>query len=120
MLYDPMKDYDEVGRTLLKAAKYMDEHGHCKGTLENSKGAVCAYGALNTALFGQADITSREWDVIHQNSPEQMILETQCTTALLDETDDLLISTWNDEPDRTKEQVIDLFKRAAEKHKVTA
>ena|SRR5713226_7489231 len=117
MLYDPIHDYDEVGRTLLKAANYIDEHGQCKGRLQDANGAVCAYGALHATLFGKADISPDEWDIILQNTPEQHRLESLCSMALLNETETLL-SVWNDASSRTKDEVTDMFRRAAEKHKI--
>jgi hypothetical protein len=45
---------------LLKAAAYMEEHGHCKLTLETRDGRVCVMGALYiVAGFTHSDRTER-------------------------------------------------------------
>lgn len=40
----------KVIRRLNKAADYMEEHGYCKGTEMDSRGRVCAYGAINEVM----------------------------------------------------------------------
>lgn len=40
----------KVIRRLNAAAKYMEDHGYCKGTEMDSRGRVCAYGAINEVM----------------------------------------------------------------------
>ena len=51
MLFDPkweveQKTAEPWRKALLKAAAYIEKHGHCKGEAEDAQGRVCIIGAL--------------------------------------------------------------------------
>jgi|SRR5882672_582031 len=125
MLYDPKNDYDDIGKTLLKTADYLEEHGHCKGSFSDLQGRVCLYGALNIVIYG---ISNRHnMSVGRFNSLKtETVLWYSCSEAIVEAhiklTRDIegSVVDWNDAVDRTPDQVIDLVRFAAEKHKVIA
>lgn len=41
---------NETANVLRKAADYMEEHGKCSGAYEDSRGRVCAVGAIARAM----------------------------------------------------------------------
>jgi len=100
MLHDPKNDYDDLGKGLLKAADYMAEHGHCKGFLQDKKGAVCLMGAVIYS-YGSLDYMSY-------------------LNALTEHTGKYIntLVLWNNAPETTGEDVIKLFREAAEDHKL--
>src|SRR6267142_6886963 len=95
MLWDPSKDkpiVDEIGKCCLKAIEVLEQRGWCKGSLMNASGQVCVVGAI------------------------------QLTACSLKEKDDALqllhktlglVGTWNDAPERTKDEVTDKLREIA-------
>ncbi len=97
MLYDPKwkeaKVLDEVGEGLLKAAKYIEDHGWCQNTVEDEKGQVCIIGALDYAglrRLGWVTASGRVTKAVGSN-----------------------FINWNNHPKRTKQEVINILKQAA-------
>lgn len=43
-------DREQIADVLDLAADYMEQHGHCKGVIEEPDGAVCAVGAITRAI----------------------------------------------------------------------
>lgn len=84
-----------VAKTLLKAADYIEKHGWCQGKWRNDAGEVCAYGAISSVercglvRSGAAWRLGRFLNVVS-------------------------VAGWNDQPDRTKEEVIAALRAAAE------
>lgn len=110
MLYDPMKDYDEVGQVFIKAADYIDEHGHTKGTYgDNEGGSVCAIGAISMIIFGRIELDN----FVSGNS-----IYYKCKEALWGKTGKCKIVHWNDSEERTKDDVTSMFRSIAEDHKL--
>lgn len=78
-------------KALLDAAEYIRVHGHCKGQFEAPSGEACAVGAIILANHGGEAIAA-----IRRN-------------RAFDAFTDYLggaVSTWNDAPERTEEDVI--------------
>jgi hypothetical protein len=122
MLYDPMNDYTPEGRTLLKAARHIEEHGHCKHALSDSEGRVCLIGAVNMAVL-EVDSLS-DYTKIHGNNDKTDIVS-KCLGILsdklrVDHNAGGTISGWNNKRERTAEEVIDLLKDCAERQKIIA
>lgn len=127
MLHNPLNDYNEVGQTLIKAANYMDEHGHCKHILEDHTGRVCLIGALYSVIFDSPNpswigINSEQVDcfdaciesLYSKNLQDNKIRQdyespTSSHTSLVD---------WNNDKDRKKDEVVALFRAVAEDHKL--
>ncbi len=102
MLYDKkwdkeIKVVDEVGKVMLKAADYIEEHGHCKHVLCDDKGAVCIRGALiRVGSFTQltkAELRLKEFGIPWNER-----------VGVVD---------WNNAPERTGEEVIAALRAAA-------
>jgi hypothetical protein len=120
MLYDPLNDYNEVGQTLVKSARYIEEHGHAQSKLW-CNGRVCVLGALSAIIYGHTthDIYSDDNDLAHK-----------CKEALKDALNSInfkayyksrpvsvfQITDFNDS--HSKKEVVDMIYKAAEKHKV--
>lgn len=112
MLYDPMKDYDEVGQTFAKAADYIEEYGHTKGSYRDSTGAVCAVGSLHMVLFG---------GIFQENLDGTDTMKStyyQCKLALYQKVGPHGITSWNDSREQTKDEVVRAFRSLAEEHKL--
>lgn len=104
----------DTGDWLRDAAEYIGEHGWTQGKMRESTGAVCAMGALCMTANGGTE-------TIHRDS-----LWGEAVTALGDVAGVAVIRTgpgwfgvngvpkWNDAPERTAEEVVLTFKRAAE------
>jgi hypothetical protein len=103
-----------TGDLLRDAAEYISEHGWTRGKMRDDKGAVCAMGALYmTTVVGIDNIY-------------RATLLGEAVTALGDIAGVAVIRTgpgsfgvnevpkWNDAPERTAEEVVLTFKRAAE------
>jgi len=90
MLWDPNKDktvVDEMGKCYLKAIEVIEQKGWCKGHLQNTQGEVCMAGAIQIATFNNASLQKKALNLMHK-------------------TLGILISKWNDAPERTKGEVI--------------
>jgi hypothetical protein len=86
----------DVQETLKAAAEYISEHGWTQGMMREKDGSVCAAGAL-LAVSGY-ESAGRE-----------------AFTGYLYHTGGWVnVADWNDQPDRTAEEVILTLKRAAE------
>jgi hypothetical protein len=99
MLYDKKWDQKQQQsnpgrRLLLAAANYIEEHGWCQGALENINGQVCLVGALDKTKDyndqGYYPAILAIQDIIGPRFGE-----------------------WNDQPGRTKEDVVNLLRQVA-------
>jgi hypothetical protein len=96
MLHDPNWDkkpevLDQVSLNLLAAAEYIEKHGWCQKRASNSLGQVCLFGALNRVTN---NLSNSEYDRVYKVLNDQPI-------------------NWNDEPGRTKEEVVNALRKAA-------
>jgi|SRR5882762_3539257 len=86
---------------LLAAASYIREHGWIQGRMEeNSGGRVCMLGSL-IAVTGQWDTADEKLKLYHRG------IRARCS-----------VEDWNDDPRRTKDQVIRALEQVAHKKEV--
>lgn len=102
-----MKTPKEV---LLLAAALIEKFGWCQHVYQKGvDGPVCLAGAVRLATWGEVYPTLTS--VI---SFEQQSEYGQAVAALMARTDDGGVTTYNDTPGRTKEQVLNFLRRVAE------
>lgn len=110
--------YKPNAKLYTDAANVIRKQGHAKGTLGRDCGPVCLLGALNVAAFGSATNWGHEvnlmdaWDLAGEQLAKQLpeTLTPKVATVPIPLS---RVVTWNDEPERTPEDVINLFERAA-------
>ncbi len=117
MLYDPGKDYNPTGLNLLASAKYLEEHGHCKRVLE-FEGKVCLQGALQAVIYGNP--RAWEWlgdsDLKGKHKMMDSCLEALDKVKVLPSDNGTPLGRlvqWNNAQQTTGQDVIDLFREAA-------
>ncbi len=104
MLYDKkwdkeIKVVDEVGQCLLRAADYMEKHGHCKGVSRDKSGRVCLMGSL----LHSAGLEFWMW--------RKAVGLPACRR--LKKILGMELAKWNDMPERTAEEVTAMLRYAA-------
>ncbi len=110
MLYNKDWDYklNPVADVLMKAADLLEKHGHIKHLRGNLVDGMCALGALQEAQ-GANDRYS--WDTPLTMEAARIVMgmvgswSYQAAHATLAE--------WNNRPERTGQEVIDAFRKAA-------
>lgn len=88
---------------LLQAADLIEKQGWCQGDYESDNGQVCILGALRFVIAGSTDV------VALQQSPkykDYVLCTDQISAALHGK----LPHQWNDERDRTKDEVVALLR----------
>lgn len=104
------------------AVEVLRTRGHAKGTLKDNNGCVCLLDALNAAAFGGptvwhvpgtrfpnlTDVWSRVGDDLAKHLPEVLTPKVATVPDPLSR-----VVTWNDEDERTADDIINLFERAA-------
>lgn len=98
-----------IPEVLTKAADYIDEHGHHRGGFMH-RGAVCARGAINAIVNGDPDACGEvdgEADLVTLTLADHLGLRTNRNADL--DSGHLnplnVLGRWNDDPDRTAEEV---------------
>ena len=92
-------------RLLLRAAEVLRDRGHCKNVIEDEHGRVCAMGALLVAARIQ-NYSSRT------NSCAAIeLIQKRINSGLVDHW--LGMVQWNNAPERTAAEVIEMFEQAA-------
>ena len=99
----PKADYtpaelDYPSRLLLRAAAVLEAHGHCKGRAQDQYGAHCVSGAITQAGF--------ELDGYSMGSHDEAVRR-------LDRYVGGNIVAWNDDGERTKDEVVAALRSAA-------
>lgn len=91
----PLTPHEKVAGTLASAAKLIDERGWVRGALCTEAG-YCVVGAI-IASDPDVEVQELAFDRVREvvGRPH--------------------VSPWNDEPDRTKKEVLDALKRARER-----
>jgi hypothetical protein len=117
-----MSEELDAADILEKAADLIESVGHCKGTFFETRGAgyeisnavsYCALGAMDAANnYNSYGIISFRRTDAHNEAIEALTIE------LCGESNDIyesanLIAQWNDNSERTPEQVVDLMKHVA-------
>lgn len=113
MRYDPgliaKAKQEEWRGKLIEAADIVRKRGLCKGTLEDEDGRVCLRGALNAVYWGSPVAL-----LIGCNSNGRIFVDGQVLRYLRSR-GFIPVTTahWNNEPERTAEEVIDVLEGAA-------
>jgi hypothetical protein len=88
---------------LRHAARIIEERGWCRGELQDNQGAVCAWGAIDTALAGGV-----RYEV---HDEERLALQALGASLGISWSD---VPFWNDHPHRTAAEVIAALRDAAD------
>lgn len=106
----------EIGNIIAKAAKEIETRGWCQHILENDRGKVCALGALNYAMVGN-------WNFWHKRShgkSDQRDAALKVLAAHLPADFEgrypypaSRVVSYNNHPGRTKQDMLELFEKAA-------
>lgn len=102
MLYDPKWQLNPIGKTLIAAADYIEEHGWCQGQVRDSFGRVCITGAL-----GYSHLDS-DLGPLHLDSEVR-----EAAYMLLNKEVGIYIAAWNDAPGRTQDEVVTKLREVA-------
>lgn len=94
---------DEVGRVLMKAAEIIRERGWCQNRFEDSAGRVCAMGALKVAAGMPADIMGAVLPPAAFKARDRLQNHLNGRGP----------HKWNDDADRTADEVIAALESAA-------
>lgn len=88
---------DPVSDVLLKAAAILERYGHCKNIRHNQHGSFCLMGAISMARFGTVDFDN-----------DAVVIEaaTRVARTIGGTYDAATAVHWNNEPERTAEEVI--------------
>lgn len=95
----------EVGDALLEAAGVVNERGWCQDTVEDSQGRVCALGAINVVVMGNA----------HGQTVSELGMSMRyALMAVLGQPGTYCgIATHNNAAGRTQAEIIEWFEKAA-------
>jgi hypothetical protein len=113
---------DQVTEVLRKAREVIEERGWCQGMLTADNGNVCAMGALRQATH-DIPLTVKEACKLEEEAVKRMSKaagthfyegESAEGAPYVYHVFDHEIPSWNDKPSRTVEDVLLMFKRAAE------
>lgn len=96
-----------VADVLEAAAKYLEEHGWTQDVFVTYDGCACAVGAIRLAAGGGR----HEDDETHIQTNYLSSTATAAVSKRLAPVSSLL--SWNDEPDRTADEVITLLREVA-------
>lgn len=88
-----------------KAAEIV-EQGWCKGAREDGNGNYCALGAMDlVAPIGvQLALINKANELISKLDPESIVVANYSSITVID---------YNDSPERTQAEIVDLFKNVA-------
>jgi hypothetical protein len=105
---------DDVQRLAAKAAQVIEFHGHTKNRhVDDATGHVCLAGAIHHARFFSVH-TKPQYDILARHSQN----DSKVVKALMMRIRRIIPSTvtitgWNDEKERTADEVIHVLKRIA-------
>lgn len=97
----------KVTDTLRAAVELLEIYGWCQGSLGNTSIGFCAVGAINAASRGLAH-SPLDKQQRHGKACERLF------SAINGHTHRYGVASWNDDPDRTKDEVLEAFRRAIE------
>jgi hypothetical protein len=96
-------DHIAVADVLDDAADYIEKHGWCQNRLTDIAGRVCAAGAIRAALgIAESEIPGDTYHAVRHAIYRVAPL-----------THEVPLPSWNDAPDRTEQDVLDMFRAAA-------
>lgn len=90
---------------LVQAAEAIREYGWGKGSYIDSMGGLCAIGAMNFVIHG--DATNKA------DTDESIIAEKMLESALVERGRCHSIAEWNDEEAENKEEIIEVLMEAS-------
>ena len=91
-------ELDDVSKSLLEMAEYIEEHGWCQNQVRDKKGQVCVAGAMH---FSRNNLREgNNWS----EAKARITKVTGCECNIVQ---------WNNTPGRTKEEVINKLREAA-------
>lgn len=99
-----------VDETLDKAADLIERDGWCQGVLRTATGEHCALGAIVETIAG-GGITDRALAQSVWTNPDVI----DARNALYETIGNKTIANWNDEPKRTKTEVVAALRDTAER-----
>ena len=99
---------EERKTILLRAKEIIRERGWIQGTLESVSGGVCLVGACNLAT--KEHHAGKDWDWLYESDPHQ---ELELNRFFRANFGAVTAACWNDQPDRTKQDVLDVLDRMA-------
>lgn len=95
---------------LLKAADYMEVHGHCKHELWNKEGAVCLVGALYITNAMKVDVG----DSAAARVGRYLKPDLEFSGGMFDHSRAVTAAVcWNNAPERTGEEVVAAMRATA-------
>lgn len=97
MLYDPKYGLDGVGKLLWQAADLLEECGWCQHRIEDDYGRMCLVGSIQAALRMSQRADPVFCHAVVYRLKRRLELPVQ----------------WNDQPERTQEQVVDMLRELA-------
>lgn len=97
--------------TFRRAAQILQAHGHAKGHFMDSRGCVCAMGALLIATG--IDPTTLPDEGVTDDIPAAVFLSNRLWVAIDDPDPVERIAEWNDSPERTEAEVVAALLSAA-------
>ena len=101
-------------RVLLRAAELLRERGHCKGTLWDGEGHLCAVGALILARVELKTGTNPRMDIYCKvvENAMKLVVEKRPDIDTGGSVNNSVVE-WNNEFERTGEEVAAAFEQAA-------
>ena len=88
---------DPIGKLAIKAARLIEERGHCKGVFSDDEGRLCIKSAISMAATPDRGRLGLRLKV------DRLMPIIGCSSLV----------GWNDAPERTAEDVIDVLVAAA-------
>ena len=105
----PTKSVPEV---LRDAARIIEERGWCQNAVQDLNGAVCAWGGIRLAIYGDSDSDgSTAFIELDEASTRALAEYLEPGTGIFIGT----VASWNDEPGRSVPEVVAALRGAAEK-----
>lgn len=96
-----------IANTLRKSANILEEYGWCRGSFTDDVGQHCAVGAVRAAV-----VVSELTSAVGGGSVSNQILGALCASdSRIKKFGSVVL--WNDQGDRTKEEVLSAFRKAA-------
>lgn len=99
---------EALSEQLERTADYIEQHGHTKGVLENSDGAVCAVGAVLKAVGCNVNVYQ----------PVVRAVELYIAPPNVSFSAWRNVVVWNNAPERSPQEVIDAFRGAAKQQRI--
>jgi len=94
----------DVSELAMKTIELLEDKGWTQGHYTNDDGQHCLVGAIFTTADGHD--SSTEYDSISANLIDELVIAAR---RKYDSPSLISLTWWNDQPNRTKEEVIDLL-----------